>query len=204
MRLLFNENINDIKFKKILENYIRLLKINGNKSKDIMLIVPNNTAKIKYERQLSLNYSEELNITTYIGFVKRELIKYWPIVSETCELIQKKVISPIFIPNSLSEYIMTNQVKKKRDLEGYFEDLTSTNKNIANSISTNINKAALGLIDFKTIGEKIYLSKKNRDKLLKFSYSQMNEIIDYYIYTLLSNSMVDNSLSVYPVSYTHL
>ncbi|MEG1311223.1 MAG: hypothetical protein RSD47_04360, partial [Romboutsia sp.] len=62
---------------------------------------------------------------------------------------------------------------------------------------TNINKASLSLIDFTTIGEKIYLSKKNRDNIMRFSYSQMNEIAEYYIDTLLSNAMVDNSLCVY-------
>ncbi len=32
---------------------------------------------------------------------------------------------------------------------------------------------------------------------MKFSYSQMDEIISYYINTLLSNSILDNSLSIY-------
>ncbi len=39
-------------------------------------------------------------------------------------------------------------------LVGIFQDITGTNRSIANSISNNINKAALALIDFKTIGEK--------------------------------------------------
>ena len=49
--------------------------------------------------------------------------------------------------------------------------------NTLNGINNNINKAALSLIDFKTIGEKIYLSKKNRDSIMRFSYSQMDEMI---------------------------
>ena len=50
-------------------------------------------------------------------------------------------------------------VNKKRNLEGYFEDITS-NRNIANSICYNMNKASQALFDFSTIGEKIYNLKK--------------------------------------------
>lgn len=197
MKYLFKENINYKKVNKVLDKYKELLRINKNKSKSIMLIVPNSQSKIYYERSLNLDFSEELNITTYMAFVKKELVKYWPLVLEDCNDIKSKLVAPIFISNSLSEYIITDQVRKRRNLDGYFEDLTGTNKNIAKNINININKAALGLIDFKTIGEKIYLSKKNRDKLVRFSYSQMNEIIDYYVDILLSNSMLDNSISIY-------
>ena len=78
-----------------------------------------------------------------------------------------------------------------------FNDITGTNRSIANSINNNINKAALALIDFKTIGEKIYLSKKNRDSIMRFSYTHMDETIEYYINTLLENAMIDNSIAIY-------
>ncbi len=45
--------------------------------------------------------------------------------------------------------------------------------------------------------KKIYSSKKNKDSIYRFSYTQMDEIISYYINSLLSNSILDNSLSVY-------
>lgn len=197
MKYLFKEIDNDKKLNEVLDRYKNLIKLKENKTKSILLLVPNNNTKLVYNRKLNLKYSEELNINTYIGFIKKEIIKYWPIITESCNKVNKNIISPKFISNSLSEYIINERVRKKRNLEGYFEDITGTNRNIAMSINTNINKAALSLIDFKTIGEKIYLSKKNRDKLLRFSYSQMDEIIDYYINILLSNAMLDNSLSIY-------
>ena len=151
------------------------------------MLVPNNNTKIRYERSLRLNYSEELKITTYISFVKKELVKYWPLIIEKCDEISTKVVSPTFISNSLSEYLIVQKVKEKRIQEGYFEDITGTNKSIANSIMTNINKSAFNLIDFDFIGEKIYSSKKNKDSIYRFSYTQMDEIISYYINSLLSN-----------------
>lgn len=197
MKKLFNETNNKNKFFKVLNLYQQLLIDNNFRSKNIMLLVPNNATKLNYESKIDFNFSEELNITTYASFIKKELVKFWPIVFDKCNKIKKEVVSPTFISSSLTDYILNNNIKQKRNLEGYFEDLTCTNKNISMSISTNINKAALSLIDFNTIGEKIYLSKKNRDSIMRFSYSQMNEIINYYIDTLLHNAMLDNSLSIY-------
>lgn len=197
MKKLLKEHILENKLNKITNIYIELLKENNYKSKDILFLVSNNNIKNLYEKRIDLDFSEEIKITTYINFIKKEIVKFWPIISEFCNEIISKTISPIFIYNNLSEYIISNKVNEKRNLDGYFEDITSTNKNISKSISTNINKAALNKIDFSNIGERIYLSKKNRDKLMKFSYSQMDEIISYYINTLLSNSILDNSLSIY-------
>ena len=197
MKYLFRENNNEVKVNKILDLYRKLLNETNNRSKCIMLIVPNATSKLNYEGELNIDISEELNITTYISFIKREIIKFWPLITEKCNQIINKSISPIFIPSSLSEYIIINKVNEQRNASGYFQDITGKNRSIANSISNNINKAALALIDFKTIGEKIYLSKKNRDSIMRFSYSQMDEIIDYYINKLLENSMIDNSIAIY-------
>ena len=197
MKFLYYIKNNKDKEDKVLNLYLKLLKSNNNKSKSILLFVENNISKLNYEKKLNLEFSEELNIITYLSFIKRDLIKFWPIVVSKCKQIKTNNISPVFIYNNLSDYIINNKVKQKRNLLGYFEDLTSTNSGIANSINININKAALGLTDFDYIGEKLYLSKKNKDKLSKSSYSQMNEIINEYIELLLNKGVLDNSLSIY-------
>ena len=197
MQYLFKENNNKIKSNKVLDLYKKLSNETNNRSRGIMLLVPNATVKLKYERALNIDISEELNITTYIGFIKKEMIKFWPLITEQCNQIINKSISPRFIPSSLSEYMIINKVNDLRNANGYFQDITGTNRSISNSIINNINKAALALIDFKDIGGKIYLSKQNKDNIMRFSYSQMDEIIDYYIRKLLENSMVDNAINIY-------
>jgi len=197
MKYLFKENNNEVKINKVFDLYNRLLIENNNKSKCIMLIVPNATTKLNYERKLNIDISEELNITTYIGFIKKEIVKFWPLITEKCNKIKNSIISPNFIPSSLSEYIVINKVNEKRNFNGYFQDITGTNRSIANSINNNINKAALSLVDFNTIEERIYLSKKNREDIDRFSYSQMGEVIEYYINILLENAMIDNSIAIY-------
>ena len=80
MKYLFRENNNEVKVNKVLDLYRKLLNETNNRSKCIMLIVPNATSKLNYERELNIDISEELNITTYISFIKREIIKFWPLI----------------------------------------------------------------------------------------------------------------------------
>ena len=127
MKLLYNVKSQNEKNKKVLDTYLKLIKLNNNRSKNIILLVQNNINKLIYEREISLEYSEELKITTYISFVKKELIKYWPIIVEKEEKIKSNTIAPIFISNSLSDYIISTDVKIKRNSHGYFDDITSTN-----------------------------------------------------------------------------
>ena len=50
---------------------------------------------------------------------------------------------------------------------------------------------------YKNIGEKVYNSKANKDNINNKSYIQMNEIIEEYMDEMISNSIIDNTISVY-------
>ncbi|MDR0879479.1 MAG: hypothetical protein LBN09_02105 [Clostridioides sp.] len=177
------------KYKKLLQNRKRTRKI--------MFLVGKTRSIFTYRDKLESDYGEEPNITTYIGFIKKELIKYWPIVLKECNLIEKKDVSPTFISNELSMYILQSRVGEKREIEGYFSDITATDKNIANSIRNNIDRAVENRIDIAEIGNMIYSSKKNKDSLSEDSYMQMDILIDYYTRTLLKYSVLDNSMCIY-------
>ncbi|MFR3498948.1 MAG: hypothetical protein ACLTT7_08030, partial [Paraclostridium bifermentans] len=60
-----------------------------------------------------------------------------------------------------------------------------------------INKGCQSLIDLNDIGNRIYYSKHNQSKMDRFSYSQMQEIINEYLDLLLKNSTMDNSIAIY-------
>lgn len=173
------------------------MKKNNYRSKNILFLVPNSIIKLNYMRDINLPFSEELKITTYSHFVQSELIKYWPIVVKNCNQIKKDKISPSFISPSLSEYIIKSYVKKMREEENYFEDIVGTDKSICRNIMDNLSKACFNNFDINSIGEKIYDTKKNRNDLNRYSYSQMQEIIDYYVETLFLEGIIDNSLSIY-------
>ena len=197
MKYLFQEVDLNKKKEKIINIYENIIKENKYRSKDILFLVPNNITKLNYIRKINLPFSEELKITTYSHFVQSELIKYWPIIANNCDKIKVNKTSPSFISQSLSEYIIREYVKKTREEENYFTDIVGTNKNICRNILDNLSKSCFNNIDINNIGEKIYNSKKNRNDLNKYSYIQMQEVIDYYVKTLLSKGIIDNSIAIY-------
>ena len=115
MKYLFQEvNLNKKK-EKILNIYENIIKNNNYKSSNILFLVPNAITKLSYIREIRLPFSEQLKITTYSHFVQSEVIKYWPIIAENCQEIKKEKISPSFISQSLSEYIIKSYIKKIRE-----------------------------------------------------------------------------------------
>ena len=197
MNLIVKDIYNDNKFNDLLKKYIEFASIKGIRTGNILFLVPNNKIKREYDKNINLNISEEIKTTTYISFISKEVIKFWPMIDEKCDEILEHRLKPITISSSLRDYILTEIVKQNRNFRNYFEDITASNRNIANSISDNLNKSVQNLMDIKSIGEKIYYSKVNHDKINRFSYSEMQEVIDKYISLLLSNSIIDNSLMIY-------
>lgn len=197
MNIIVNDILNDRKINDIKDKYIEFANKESYKTNNILLLVPNNKIKFKYNKLINLNISEEINISTYNSFLIKEVVKFWPIIQQKYNNIINHKVKPSIINSSLSDYILNKIVKEKRTVEGFFNDITASNRNIASSISFNINKGCQSLIDLNDIGNRIYYSKYNQSKMDRFSYSQMQEIINEYLDLLLKNSTMDNSIAIY-------
>lgn len=182
---------------EILQNYIQIIKDNNFKSSDILIFTDNSVASLNYIRQIDINISEELKIRTYSQFVREEVTTYWPIILSSCKNIIKKDLVPTFISTNLKTYIFEKKIEEMRNKNSYFEDVTGTNRAIASNIMNNLDHAIYNEIDYKYIGEKVYNSKANKDNINNKSYIQMNEIIEEYMDEMISNSIIDNTISVY-------
>ena len=182
---------------EILQNYIQIIKDNNFKSNDILIFTDNSVASLNYIRQIDINISEELKIRTYSQFVREEVTTYWPIILSSCKNIIKKDLVPTFISTNLKTYIFEKKIEEMRNKNSYFEDVTGTNRAIASNIMNNLDHAIYNEIDYKNIGEKVYNSKANKDNINNKSYIQMNEIIEEYISEMISNSIIDNTISIY-------
>lgn len=182
---------------EILQNYIQIIKDNNFKSNDILIFTDNSVASLNYIRQIDINISEGLKIRTYSQFVREEVTTYWPIILSSCKNIIKKDLVPTFISTNLKTYIFEKKIEEMRNKNSYFEDVTGTNRAIASNIMNNLDHAIYNEIDYKNIGEKVYNSKANKDNINNKSYIQMNEIIEEYMDEMISNSIIDNTISVY-------
>lgn len=197
MNIIVNDILNDRKINDIKDKYIEFANKESYKTNNVLLLVPNNKIKFKYNKLINLKVSEEINISTYNSFLIKEVVKFWPIIQQKYNNIVNHKVKPSIINSSLSDYILNKIVKEKRTVEGFFNDITASNRNIASSISFNINKGCQSLIDLNDIGNRIYYSKYNQSKMDRFSYSQMQEIINEYLDLLLKNSTMDNSIAIY-------
>lgn len=197
MNIIVNDILNDRKINDIKDKYIEFANKESYKTNNILLLVPNNKIKFKYNNLINLKVSEEISISTYNSFLIKEVVKFWPIIQQKYNNIINHKVKPSIINSSLSDYILNKIVKEKRTVEGFFNDITASNRNIASSISFNINKGCQSLIDLNDIGNRIYYSKHNQSKMDRFSYSQMQEIINEYLDLLLKNSTMDNSIAIY-------
>lgn len=197
MNIIVNDILNNRKINDIKDKYIEFANKESYKTNNILLLVPNNKIKFKYNKLINLKVSEEINISTYNSFLIKEVVKFWPIIQQKYNNIINHKVKPSIINSSLSDYILNKIVKEKRTVEGFFNDITASNRNIASSISYNINKGCQSLIDLNDIGNRIYYSKHNQSKMDRFSYSQMQEIINEYLDLLLKNSTMDNSIAIY-------
>lgn len=197
MNIIVNDILNDRKINDIKDKYIEFANKESYKTNNVLLLVPNNKIKFKYNKLINLNISEEINISTYNSFLIKEVVKFWPIIQQKYNNIINHKVKPSIINSSLSDYILNKIVKEKRTVEGFFNDITASNRNIASSISFNINKGCQSLIDLNDIGNRIYYSKHNQSKMDRFSYSQMQGIINEYLDLLLKNSTMDNSIAIY-------
>lgn len=197
MNIIVNDILNDRKINDIKDKYIEFANKESYKTNNVLLLVPNNKIKFKYNKLINLKVSEEINISTYNSFLIKEVVKFWPIIQQKYNNIINHKVKPSIINSSLSDYILNKIVKEKRTVEGFFNDITASNRNIASSISFNINKGCQSLIDLNDIGNRIYYSKHNQSKMDRFSYSQMQEIINEYLDLLLKNSTMDNSIAIY-------
>ena len=177
--------------------YKDLIIKNNHKSKDILFLVSNNKKALDYKNSIDLNYSEELRVTTYISFIKSEIKKYWPIIIDEVKKIDVNSISPIFLNTNLMDFMINEKVSKKRNYEGFFKNITSSDKNIAINIGNNIRKSGESLINVNEIGDKIYNSKENRSNIDYLVYENMNEIIIDYLNNIIKKGILDDSTSIY-------
>lgn len=181
--------------KKVSEKYNELIKKKSGKCSKILFLVSDGKLIEKIKSSININsYIEEPQILTYISFIMKELEKYWTLISK--ELKSVKGV-PNNIPYSLPEYIITEMVENFRYKYGYFEDITGTSENISKSIYSNLRSAAYMNTDIYSTGEKIYYTKKNKDNLERFSYTQNDEIIKEYTDKLIEKSAIDLPMAIY-------
>lgn len=178
------------KYRKMVEKE----KINTG---DILVLIMNRYQGITWKRELYLKTSGETKILTYQGFVRKELIKYWPIIERSCSKVKKGKIRPEFVSADTANYMMEVLVDYFRKKKGYFMNITSTSSRIAADLVSNISKASFSLINIDEIGKRLYNSLQVKEGIKEETYRQVDKVIEHYIDSFLMQGSVDYGISVY-------
>lgn len=164
---------------------------------DILVLIMNRYQGLTWKRELCLKASGETKILTYQGFIRKELIKYWPIVEKNCNKVKKGKIRPEFVSADTANYMMEVLVDYFRKKKGYFMNITSTSSRIASDLVSNVSKASFSLVQIDEIGNRLYNSLQVKEVIQRETYEQMNEVIEHYINSFLKQGAVDYGMSAY-------
>lgn len=179
-----------------IEKYKHMVEEEKINTDEILVLIMNRYQGLTWKRELCLKTSSETKIYTYQGFIRKELIKYWPLVEKSCSKLKTGKVRPEFVSADTANYMMEILVDFFRK-KGYFINITSTSTRIAADLVSNINKATLSLIDLNEIGSRIYNSMEVKEGIQKENYDQMDDVIERYINRFLSQGVVDYGMSVY-------
>ena len=179
-----------------IEKYKHMIEEEKINSENILVLVMNRHQAMTWKKELCLKTAGEFKIYTYQNFVSRELSKFWPIIESKCSRIEKKSLKPEFISTDLANYMMELLVNYYRR-KGYLVDITSHSSRVASDLVSNINKAAMSLVDFKEIGTRLYNSLQIKESISRENYEHIDYIIDYYINSFLKHGVLDYGIGIY-------
>ncbi|WML37245.1 UvrD-helicase domain-containing protein [Clostridium sp. OS1-26] len=179
-----------------IEKYKHMVEEEKINSEDILVLVMNRHQAMTWKKEICLRTAGELKIYTYQNFVSRELTKFWPIIENKCSKIEKRSLRPEFISTDLANYMMELLVNYYRR-KGYLLDITSHSSNIASDLVSNINKAAMALVDFKEIGTRLYNSLQIKESISRENYEHIDSIIEHYVNSFLKQGVVDYGIGTY-------
>ncbi|KXZ39501.1 Superfamily I DNA or RNA helicase [Alkalithermobacter thermoalcaliphilus JW-YL-7 = DSM 7308] len=180
-----------------IERYRHMIENENIKSEQILVLVLNRIQSLIYRSNLDIKGCGEIKITSYFGFIQKELIRFWPLVVQKCDLIGKDSIKPVFHTFETSQCLMNRLVEFKRNKEGLLLGLNSPSDRIAISVISNLTKASLPSISIEEIGTRLYNSLENKDLIKQNIFKDMDNIIDYYIKRCLEKGIIDYGISVF-------
>lgn len=177
----------------LLKKYQELIS-EGIGSQEILVLVANRSQKSYWERNLQLSVSGPQTITSYFGFIQRELRHYWPLVQPEISGWGQLRIEPLFITIESSQYLMGQIVDELRD-SGSMLEVVSTSQRIAIELIQNLSRAVMGGIDYREIGQRLYSSRENKEQLNPGIYQDLQKAINKFRLVCQEKGILDYSLA---------
>ncbi len=175
-------------------NYlINSMKINSNK---ILLLTLNRSQSQIYKDKIKFDKISSLRVGSYFSFIQNELKKYWPLVLDSCDFIEKKRLRPIFMTFEASQNLMIKLVEYLRS-KGHLNDLVMEEEEIAQKMLSNLGTIAFSNNNYKSYKKLMMTNSFEGDIYSEEIYESLGKLIDLYVERVLNNGALDYALCVY-------
>jgi hypothetical protein len=169
------------------------LGIPGN---SILVLVSNRTQLFDWNSCISSSTSSNPWCRTYNGFIKEELNTFYPLLTENCKEILDKDIRPLNLSTDGAVHLISKVIQARREKDGIFPSLVSSNERIAAVIANNLCEAALEGIPANEIGTRLYESLEKKDIEKKRIFEDMDKVLTDYRKKCLELGVFDVGMAV--------
>lgn len=182
--------------KMIIDKYnylINTLKVNSNR---ILVFTLNRAQSEEIKRGVNFTHISSMRIGSFFSFIQKELSKYWPLVLDSCDKIEKKRLRPVFMTFEASQNLMTKLVEFFRE-KGKLNNLAMVEEEIAQKMLSNLGVLAFSNRNYMTFAKYMDMYNQGEFEMDKETYEDLNKLINIYVERVLAQGALDYALGVY-------
>ncbi len=179
-----------------MKQYSSMINEQGLNSDEILVLVLNRGEVYKWLENIEVNSASSLRISSYFGFVQREVRRFWPLILKKSKGIKRIEINPIFMTFESSQDLMSKTVSFYRS-RGYLSSINSNDDEIARKLLSNLLSASSSNIYYTKIGERLASSLSEEERGDGQFYKEMDEIISKYVDRTIEEGVLDYSMTLY-------
>lgn len=178
------------------ESCIYLNEKLGIPAASILVILADNERLSFWNSVMSEKTAARFRYCTFSAFVREELTLYYPLALSNYDCIMQKDIKPVFLSSEASIHLISKVVQARREKDGLFTGLVSSNERIAAVLANNLKAAALECIPAEEIGGRLYEALDRKDKEKEQIFKDMDEIGLAYRKRCLELGVLDYSMAL--------
>ena len=180
---------------QLKKEYLNILKL-GIRSDRLLVLTPNANQADKWRQNINIAITGKLNINTFLGFIQKELRRYWNLINES------KSVEPVFLNIEASKYLMQICVNNLRS-QNRLMQVSAPAERAAEQLIQDITGAALSGFNIDEIYSRMSahwdndpphdILKDMHDAFYMYNnYLTKNQVLDYARSLELYRELLEN------------
>lgn len=191
---IYNGNFQTGKTKIAIEKVNNIIEKERLESSKLLVFISKVNEINRFRDEINATSYGELNLVTSTSFILKEVIKFWPLIIQEENLSIKNIV-PKVVNTDISNYILEKLIHKRR-LEGFFYNITSTNRELASNILMSMEIGSLNKFQLEEIPKRLLLAFDNINVNIEKTHEEMKLVINEFKNMLLSKGILHTSIAV--------